>query len=74
MTKNKGPFRLGGIRAGAYNPNKKKNRPKTFFREENANKYAKEHGIKNYFLKKVKKDKKFQIVEVENGKDKNKIN
>jgi hypothetical protein len=36
--------------------------PKTFKTEESAKKYAEENKIKNYELKKVKKDKKFQIV------------
>ena len=38
--------------------------PKTFKTEETANKYAEEKGIKNFELKKVKKNKKFQIIEV----------
>ena len=37
--------------------------PKTFKTEESANKYAEEKGIKKFELKKVKKNKKFQIVE-----------
>ena len=41
----------------------KKKGPKTFKTEEAANKYAEENGIKSFKLKKVKKNKKFQIVE-----------
>jgi len=41
----------------------RKKGPKTFKTEENAKKYAEENGIKNFELKKVKKDKKFQIIE-----------
>ena len=41
----------------------KKNRPKTFKTEESATKYATEKGIKFFELKRVKKNKKFQIVE-----------
>ena len=44
-----------------FHPNKRK-RPKTFKTEESAHNWAKEHGISNYSLKKVKRDKKFQIV------------
>jgi hypothetical protein len=40
----------------------KKKGPKTFKTEEAANKYAEENGIKSFELKKVKKNKKFQIV------------
>ena len=43
-------------------PVKKINGPKTFKTEEAANKWAAEKGIKGHSLKKVKKDKKFQIV------------
>lgn len=41
----------------------RKSRPKTFKTEKAANEYAKSLGIKSYELKKVKKDKKFQVVE-----------
>ncbi len=43
---------------------KRKNRPKTFKIEEAANEWALKQGLKpeQYFLKKVKKNKKFQIV------------
>ncbi len=40
----------------------RKVRPRTFPTEESANKWATEQGIKGYTLKKVKKDKRFQIV------------
>ncbi|MBW3003347.1 hypothetical protein KY328_00635 [Candidatus Woesearchaeota archaeon] len=39
------------------------NRPKTFATEENAKKYAASQGIKKFSLKKVKKGKRFQVVE-----------
>jgi hypothetical protein len=42
----------------------RKKGPKTFKTEESAKKYAEENKIKKYELKKVKKDKKFQIVEL----------
>ncbi len=51
-----------------FHPQGKKKRPKTFYSAESANKWASEHEINNYTLKKVKKNKKFQIVEVQNGK------
>jgi len=41
----------------------RKKGPKTFKTEEAAKKYAEEQGIKNFELKRVKKNKKFQIVE-----------
>ena len=37
-------------------------RPKTFKTEQAAHAWAKAHDIKDYSLKKVKKDRKFQIV------------
>ena len=40
----------------------KKPRPRTFSTEEAANKWAKENKIDSFTLKKVKKDKRFQIV------------
>jgi len=40
----------------------KKKRPKTFKTEEDANNWAKKNKITKYHLKKVKRDKKFQIV------------
>ncbi|MBI2139113.1 hypothetical protein HYU13_05980 [Candidatus Woesearchaeota archaeon] len=42
---------------------KKPNRPRTFKTEEAARKYAKTEGIEGFTLKKVKKGKKFQIVQ-----------
>ena len=42
--------------------NNKKTRPKTFKTKETADKYAKDKGILSYKLKKVKKNKKFQII------------
>lgn len=42
----------------------RKKGPKTFKTEEAAKKYAEENKIKKYELKKVKKNKKFQIVEI----------
>lgn len=52
---------------------KKPSRPKTFKTEESANAWALSHGLKPeyYSLKKVKKNRKFQIVTCD-GKDKNK--
>ena len=41
---------------------KKKKRPKTFKTEAAANEWAKKNKIEKFSLKKVKKDKKFQIV------------
>jgi len=41
----------------------KKPGPKTFPNEDSANKYASTKGIKNFDLKRVKKNKRFQIVE-----------
>lgn len=43
----------------------KKKGPKTFSTEERANEYAKEQGIDKFELKSVKKDKRFQIVNLE---------
>lgn len=50
----------------------RKKRPKTFKTEESAHAWALKHGLKpeQYYLKKVKRNKKFQIV-MYNGKDKN---
>ena len=47
-----------------FKPGTKKNRPKTFKTEEDANGWALKQGLKleQYYLKKVKKNKKFQIV------------
>ena len=44
---------------------KEKNRPKTFKTEESADSWAQKNGLKqeDYFLKKVKHNKKFQIVD-----------
>ena len=42
----------------------KKKGPKTFKSEESANIYAKENNITKFELKSVKKNKKFQIVEL----------
>jgi len=46
-----------------FHPSKRK-RAKTFKTEQSAHNWAKEHGIskEKYSLKRVKKDKKFQIV------------
>lgn len=54
---------------------KRKKRPKTFKTEESAHAWALNHGLKpeEYYLKLVKKGKKFQIVAY-NGKDKNTVN
>ena len=41
----------------------KKKRPKTFKTEAVANEWAKKNKISKYSLKKVKRDKKFQIVQ-----------
>ena len=45
-------------------PRFKKNRPKTFKEEEAAHTWALSHGLKpeQYYLKKVKRGKRFQIV------------
>lgn len=40
-----------------------KHGPKTFASEEGAKKYAADQGIKKYSLKKVKKGKRFQVIE-----------
>jgi hypothetical protein len=52
--------------------NQKTSRPRTFKTEEAADAWAQKNGLKQgqYSLKKVKCDKKFQVV-VKNGKDKN---
>jgi hypothetical protein len=42
----------------------KKKGAKTFKTEESANNYAKENNITKFELKKVKKNKKFQIMEL----------
>jgi len=49
----------------------KKNRPKTFKTEESANAWVRKYGLKKeqYYLKKVKRNKKFQVVRY-NGKNK----
>ena len=49
----------------------KRRRPKTFKTEEAANTWASKHGLKQdqYYFKKVKLNKKFQIV-MHNGKNK----
>lgn len=54
---------------------KKKNRPKTFKAEEYAHAWASKHNLKpeQYYLKKAKKNKKFQIV-MYDGKNKNTAN
>lgn len=51
-----------------FHPVKKKSRPKTFKTEESAHVWASKNGLKSgqYSLKKVKKNKKFQIL-VKNG-------
>ena len=45
---------------------KKVTGPKTFKSEENANKWAKEHGVKNYELKDIRhlgaNDKKIKVI------------
>lgn len=41
---------------------KRKHRAKTFKTEKSANDYAAKKGLKDFSLKKVKKNKKFQIV------------
>jgi len=59
-----------------FHPNlKNRKRPKTFKTEEAANFWALNHGLKpgEYYLQKVKKNKKFQIV-VYNGQNKNNTN
>lgn len=50
----------------------KRKRPKTFKTEETANAWALNHGLKpgQYYLKKVKRNRKFEIV-MYNGKNKN---
>ena len=50
-------------------------RPKTFKTEEAANSWALNRGLKpeQYWLKSVKHDKRFQIVVMHNGQDKNKV-
>ena len=44
---------------------KRKKGPKTFKSEDSAKKYAEENGIKKFELKSVKKNKKFQIVQLD---------
>ena len=53
----------------------KRRRSKSFKTEEAANAWALNHGLKpeDYYLEKVKRNKKFQIVKY-NGKNKNNIN
>ena len=53
-----------------FHPHIKKNRPRTFKTEEAANTWALSHSLKEeqYYLKGVKKGKKFQIG-VQNGQD-----
>lgn len=53
-----------------FHPGVKKHRPKTFKTEEGANEWALNHGLKpgQYYLKKVKRNKKFQVM-TQNGKD-----
>lgn len=55
---------------GFFHPKARKHRPKTFKTEESANRWASEHGLKQeqYYLKKVKHNKKFQVA-MQNGKD-----
>jgi hypothetical protein len=55
-----------------FHPGIKKHRPKTFKTEESANAWALNHGLKpeQYYLKQVKKGKKFQIM-MQDGKNKN---
>lgn len=64
-TRQKRKLRMHGIRG-----RNRKSKPKTFKTEESANAWATNHGLKpeQYCLKKVKKNKKFQIV-MRNGKD-----
>jgi len=59
----------------SFHPSIKKHRPKTFKTEESANLWASDHGLKpeQYELKKVKHNKRFQIM-VKDGKNKNTIN
>jgi len=47
-----------------FHPEEKTNRPKTFKTEESAHAWAAKTGLKSgeYSLKKVKKNKKFQII------------
>jgi hypothetical protein len=53
-----------------FHPGVKKNRPRTFKTEEAANKWALEHNLslEQYYLKKAKRNKKFQIV-IKNGQN-----
>ncbi len=57
-----------------FHPGIKKHRPKTFKTEEAANSWALQHGFrsKQYHLKSVKHNEKFQIV-MEDGQNKNNI-
>ena len=52
-----------------FHPQMKKHRPKTFKTEDAAKIWAKSHGLGQYSLKKVKHNKRFQII-VQNGKSK----
>ena len=54
-----------------FHPGGVKARPKTFKTEEIANAWALNHGLKEgqYYLKRVKRNKKFQVVGY-NGKNK----
>jgi hypothetical protein len=45
-----------------FHPQEKPHRPQTYKTEESANAAAKKLGIKKYSLKKVKNNKRFQIV------------
>lgn len=69
-TRQKRKLRMHGIRGRNRKP-----KPKTFKTEDSANAWALEHGLKpeQYYLKKVKRNKKFQIV-MYNGTDKNTAN
>lgn len=53
----------------------KRKRPKTFKTEEAAHYWALNHGLntEQYYLKKVKRNKKFEIIKY-NGENKNNIN
>ncbi len=59
----------------AFFHNRKRYRPKTFKTEEAAHAWALNNGLKpeEYYLKKVKKNRKFEIVRY-NGKNKNSTN
>jgi len=60
-TRAKRKARLSTHRGKIPSLNKKKG-AKTFKTEERANEWAKDNKIEKFSLKKVKKDKKFQIV------------